>query len=95
MLEARNLKSGFKKLEQNDIDIVLYDVKLPDENDTDFLEKIKINFSLSEVILLTDFGKIADDVQSIKNDAFYYILKDDNNHKIIPFLYKDLEKVHL
>ena len=71
------------------------DIKLPDENDTDFLEKIKINFSLSEVILLTDFGKIADDVQSIKNDAFYYILKGDNNHKIIPFLYKDLEKVHL
>ena len=95
MLEARNLKSGFKKLEQNDIDIVLYDVKLPDENDTDFLEKIKINFSLAKVILLIDFGKIADDIQSMKNDAFDYILKGDDNDKIIPLMYKALEKVHL
>ena len=95
MLEARNLKSGYKKLVHNDIDIVLYDVKLPDENGNDFLEKIKINFSLAKVILLTACGKIADGVQSMKNDALHYILKSDDNDKIIPLLYKALEKVHL
>lgn len=44
VFEAPDLKSGFKKLEQNDIDVVLCDVKLPDGNGVDFLQKIKAGF---------------------------------------------------
>lgn len=95
VLEAPDLKSGFKKLETNDIDVVLCDVKLPDGNGVDFLEKIKSNFPLTEVILLTAFGKISDGVQAMKNGAFDYIVKGDDNDKIIPLLYKALEKVQL
>jgi two-component system NtrC family response regulator len=95
VFEAPDLKSGFKKLEANDIDVVLCDVKLPDGNGVDFLQKIKGAFPLTEVILLTAFGKISDGVQSIKNGAFDYIVKGDDNDKIIPLLYKALEKVQL
>ena len=95
VLEASDLKSGFKKLEQNDIDVVLCDVKLPDGNGVDFLQKIKTNFPLTEVILLTAFGKISDGVQAMKNGAFDYIVKGDDNDKIIPLLYKAIEKVQL
>ncbi|MBC7439505.1 MAG: sigma-54-dependent Fis family transcriptional regulator, partial [Flavobacterium sp.] len=95
VFEAGDLKSGFKKLLLNDIDVVLCDVKLPDGNGVDFLEKIKTNFPSIEVILLTAFGKIADGVQSMKNGAFDYIVKGDDNDKIIPLLYKALEKVNL
>jgi two-component system NtrC family response regulator len=93
--EAPDLKSGFKKLETNDIDVVLCDVKLPDGNGVDFLQKIKPVFPLTEVILLTAFGKISDGVQAMKNGAFDYIVKGDDNDKIIPLLYKALEKVQL
>ena len=41
VLEAADLKSGFKKLEHNDIDVVLCDVKLPDGNGVDFAQKLK------------------------------------------------------
>ena len=95
VIEAGDLRSGFKKLESNDIDVILCDVKLPDGNGVDFLEKIKSNFPLVEVILLTAFGKIADGVQAMKNGAFYYIVKGDDNDKIIPLLYKALEKSEL
>ena len=95
VVEASDLKSGFKKLEQNDIDVVLCDVKLPDGNGVDFLQKIKTNFPLTEVILLTAFGKISDGVQAMKNGAFDYIVKGDDNDKIIPLLYKAIEKVQL
>jgi two-component system NtrC family response regulator len=50
---------------------------------------------LTEVILLTAFGKISDGVQAMKNGAFDYIVKGDDNDKIIPLLYKALEKVQL
>lgn len=95
VLEAGDLKSGFKKLEHNEIDVVLCDVKLPDGNGVDFLEKIKTSFPLVEVILLTAFGKIADGVQAMKNGAFDYIVKGDDNDKIIPLLYKAIEKSQL
>lgn len=95
VFEAKDLKSGFKKLEQTDIDVVLCDVKLPDGNGVDFLQHIKASFPLSEVILLTAFGNIADGVQAMKNGAFDYIVKGDDNDKIIPLLYKALEKVQL
>lgn len=95
VIEAPDLKSGFKKLETNDIDVVLCDVKLPDGNGVDFLQKIKEAFPLTEVILLTAFGKISDGVQAMKNGAFDYIVKGDDNDKIIPLLYRALEKVLL
>jgi len=95
VIEAKDLKSGFKKLEQTDIDVVLCDVKLPDGNGVDFLQNIKTSFPLIEVILLTAFGNIPDGVQAMKNGAFDYIVKGDDNDKIIPLLYKAVEKVHL
>jgi two-component system NtrC family response regulator len=95
VFEAPDLKSGFKKLEHNDIDVVLCDVKLPDGNGVDFLQNIKAAFPFTEVILLTAFGKISDGVQAMKNGAFDYIVKGDDNDKIIPLLYKALEKVQL
>lgn len=95
VLQAPDLKSGFRKLEQNDIDVVLCDVKLPDGNGVEFLQKIKTAFPLTEVILLTAFGKISDGVQAMKSGAFDYIVKGDDNDKIIPLLYKALEKVQL
>lgn len=95
VLEAQDLKSGFKRLEHNDIDVILCDVKLPDGNGVDFLQNIKSNFPLTEVILLTAYGNIADGVQAIKNGAFDYIVKGDDNDKIIPLLYKAIEKVQL
>ncbi|MFH7000021.1 sigma-54-dependent transcriptional regulator [Flavobacterium sp. FlaQc-57] len=95
VIEAKDLKSGFKKLEQTDIDVVLCDVKLPDGNGVDFLQNIKGSFPFIEVILLTAFGNIPDGVQAMKNGAFDYIVKGDDNDKIIPLLYKAVEKVHL
>ena len=95
VIEAGDLKSGFKKLEHNNIDVVLCDVKLPDGNGVDFLEKIKCSFPFTEVILLTAFGKISDGVKAMKNGAFDYIVKGDDNDKIIPLLYKAVEKVQL
>ena len=95
VIEAGDLKSGFKKLEHNHIDVVFCDVKLPDGNGVDFLEKIKTNFPITEVILLTAYGKISDGVKAMKNGAFDYIVKGDDNDKIIPLLYKAIEKVQL
>jgi len=95
VLEAADCKSGLKTLEQNEIDTVLCDVKLPDGNGIDMVSKIKVLQPFTEVILLTAYGNIADGVQAMKNGAFDYIVKGDDNDKIIPLLHRALEKVSL
>ncbi len=93
--EAGDCKTALKKLEQVDIDVVLCDVKLPDGNGLDLISKIKSIQPLSEIILLTAYGNIPDGVNAIKQGAFDYITKGDDNEKIIPLLYRALEKVQL
>ncbi|KAA5533797.1 sigma-54-dependent Fis family transcriptional regulator [Taibaiella lutea] len=95
VVQAGDCKTALKKLEQNDIHIVLCDVKLPDGNGIDIVKKIKDRFPYIEIILLTAYGNIPDSVQAIKNGAFDYITKGDDNNKIIPLLYRAFEKVAL
>lgn len=95
VIQASDFRSGIKKLEQGNIDIVLCDVKLPDGNGVDFTDVIKQKFPHVEVILLTAYGNIPDGVQAIKNGAFDYIVKGDDNNKIIPLIHRALEKSQL
>lgn len=95
IIQAPDLKTGWKKLELNEVDVLLCDVKLPDGNGVEFSKLVKEKFPAIEIILLTAFGNIPDGVQAIKNGAFDYITKGDDNNKIIPLLYKASEKVKL
>lgn len=95
VVEAGTLKTALKILGKEDIDVVLCDVKLPDGNGVDFLTVIKAAHPLIEVILLTAYGNIPDGIQAMKNGAFDYIVKGNDNDKIIPLLSKALEKVQL
>src|ERR1700749_2420931 len=95
VLEADTLKAGNKLLEKEDIDVVLCDVKLPDGNGVDFVRDLRTKHPLVEATLLTDYGNIADGVTAMKNGAFDYITKGDDNDKIIPPLSRSMEKVQL
>ena len=75
VIEAADCRTGLKKLEQHAIDTVLSDVKLPDGNGVDLVQKIKASYPAVEVILLTAYGNITDGVQAMKNGAFDYIVK--------------------
>jgi DNA-binding NtrC family response regulator len=93
--QAESYKTALKKMEQLDIDVVICDVKLPDGNGVELSKEIKIKYPLAEIILLTAYGNIADGVQAIKNGAFDYITKGDDNNKIIPLVIRAFEKVEL
>jgi len=95
VLEAMNAKTAWKKLEQQDVDVIVCDVKLPDANGVTLSQQIKSKFPLTEIIVLTAFGNIPDGVQAMKNGAFDYITKGDDNEKIIPLLNRAIEKVQL
>lgn len=92
VLQAASCKAGLKLVEQCVPEVVLCDVRLPDGNGVDLVAELKRLSPLSEVILLTAHGNIPDGVQAIKNGAFDYITKGDDNNKIIPLIAKAMEK---
>lgn len=93
--EANSLKAGTKALMDQAIDVVLCDVRLPDGNGVEFVKRIKTNFPSAEIILVTAYGNIADGVQAMKNGAFDYLVKGDDNDRIIPLLHQAMDKVLL
>lgn len=95
VVQAEDCKTALKKLETNDIDVVLSDVKLPDGSGVDLAGRIKELFPAIEIILLTAYGNIPDGVLAIKNGAFDYITKGDDNNRIIPLIFRAIEKVEL
>lgn len=90
--EASTARSAMTMLEQYDFDVVLSDVRLPDAFGVDLVKAIKTKYPLQEIILMTAFGNITDAVQAMKNGAYDYLVKGDDNEKIIPLVYKALEK---
>lgn len=90
--EASTARSAMTMLEQYDFDVVLSDVRLPDAFGVDLIQSIKAKYPHLEIILMTAFGNITDAVQAMKNGAYDYLVKGDDNEKIIPLVYKALEK---
>jgi DNA-binding NtrC family response regulator len=95
VLEAKDCASALKKLEKSDVDVVICDGKLPDGNGIQLTNVIKEKYPFIEIIVLTAYGNIADGVQAIKNGAFDYITKGDDNNKIIPLVLRAIEKADL
>jgi len=93
--EACNLKAAHKAIEREDPDVILCDVKLPDGNGVDFIKEVKAKHPHLEIILLTAYGNIHDGIQAMKNGAFDYLTKGDDNDKVIPLLNRAIDKVEM
>ena len=92
VLQAYTARDGLKLLTNEDVQVIISDVKLPDINGIELVKQIKQIKPYVEVINLTAFGAIQDGVLAIKNGAFDYITKGDDNDKILPLVHKALAK---
>ena len=90
--QASDCRSGLKQTESACPQVILCDVRLPDGSGVELIAKLKKECPMSEIIMLTAHGNIPDGVQAIKNGAFDYITKGDDNNKIIPLISRALEK---
>lgn len=93
--QAGDCRAALKQLELQNPDVALCDVFLPDGNGVDLVLAIKKAAPNVEVILLTAHGNIPDGVQAVKNGAFDYITKGDDNNKIIPLISRAVEKARM
>lgn len=93
VLTAGSLDEARKMLSRETIPVILCDVRLPDGNGVDFTKEMIAKYPDMQIILMTAYGDIQDGVQAMKNGAFDYIVKANDNGKIIPLLAQAVEKV--
>jgi DNA-binding NtrC family response regulator len=95
VFQARNVRQGLKVLDNESFSVVVTDVKLPDGNGLHLLEKIKETYPLIEVIVITAYGTIHDGVEAMKQGAFDYITKGDDDDKIHVVVQRAAEKAQM
>lgn len=92
VFQASTCQAGLKQMDIHAPEVVLCDVFLPDGSGLELVSELKKRYPLSEIILLTAHGHIPDGVKAIKNGAFDYITKGDDNPKIIPLIAQAMDK---
>ena len=93
VFQAKDRASGIEQLRKQVPQVVLCDVFLPDGNGVTMVPELKTISPQAKIILLTAHGNITDGVQAIKNGAFDYIVKGDDNRKIIPLVSRAMEEI--
>ena len=90
--EAGTGAQALQRLRTKRFEVVLCDVKLPDASGVELTKAIKSQQPDTEVIIFTAFGNIGDAVKAMQNGAFQYLVKGDDNDKLIPTVSKASEK---
>lgn len=87
---AFSAESALKKLQEEQLDIVLSDVRLPEKDGTEILKAIKSKNLETQVILMTGYAEVSLAVDAMKLGAFDYISKPINPEKLLQTIHKAL-----
>ena len=93
VLKAKDRATALYTLKKQVVQVVLCDVFLPDGNGVDMVQELQQLAPDAKIILLTAHGNIPDGVQAIKNGAFAYLVKGDDNRKILPIVSRAMDAV--
>ena len=93
VLKAKDRATALYTLKNNEVQVVLCDVFLPAGHGVDMVEELQQLVPAAKIVLLTAHGNIPDGVQAIKNGAFDYIVKGDDNRKIIPIVSRAMDAI--
>jgi DNA-binding NtrC family response regulator len=81
---ARDAGSAIKTLKEEEIDLVLTDLKLPGKNGIEVLRASREENALRPVIVMTAYGSIENAVQAMKEGAYDFIAKPfDTEHLLM------------
>ena len=92
---AGTVAEGSRQIGEEQPDLVILDVMLPDGNGLDLLRRIKGAHSELPVIMMTAYGSVDDAVQAMKEGAFHYLTKPFANEEVVLLVEKALDARHL
>lgn len=76
IFQAFSGQEALEKLKKNEnVEVVILDVKMPVMDGIETLKQIKIQFPLTEVIMLTGHATVETGIEGMKQGAFDYLMK--------------------
>src|SRR3954463_2234277 len=76
VLTVASGEAALTLLRQEEVDMILLDVRLPGISGFDVLRIVKENYSLIECIMISAINEVETAVQAMKHGAYHYITKD-------------------
>ncbi|MEN8192673.1 MAG: sigma-54 dependent transcriptional regulator [Bacteroidota bacterium] len=90
--EAESVNEAKSHLKEREFDIIISDLRIPQENDgINFVKEIIQMFPLTPVLMVTAYGSVNSAVEAIKAGAYDYITKDFGKEEIVLKIKKMLE----
>ena len=76
VLTVSSGEAALALLKNEDVDLILQDIRLPGISGFDVLRIVKENYSLIECIMISAINEVETAVQAMKHGAYHYITKD-------------------
>ena len=92
---ATSGKEGSRKIESDDYDMVLTDLRLGDMDGLAIVRKVRQCLPEADVMVITGFGDVQTAVQAIKEGASHYLLKPIDMGEVRAIVDKAAERMHL
>ena len=92
---ASSGKDALEMISQQAFDLVLADIKMPEMNGLELLERIKQDYPDLTVVMMTAFGGVETAVQAMRNGAYDFVTKPFDHETIMVRLEKALERSRL
>ena len=90
--EAPDGKEAITKVQSQDFDVVLLDIKMPGANGLEVLRYIKKNSAATEVVMMTGMSDVSMAVEAMKLGAREYLTKPLDMDQLVPQLRSLLQK---
>ncbi len=84
--EATNGTEAIEKLQENDYDIAILDIRMPGANGLEVLRYIKRNSNQTEVVMMTGMSDVSMAVEAMKLGAKEYLTKPIDMEQLVPQL---------
>jgi len=93
--EAKTGQEAYTLTKQNDYDLILMDVRMPEMNGLEALAKIKETDPRTFVVIMTAHSNLQDAIHAIREGAYDYIEKPVQAARLIEIVRKSLEAKEL
>ena len=95
VLTADSAENGLKIVGENDLDLVITDMRMPGMDGLELLGAIKKHDKDLPVIMITAFGEVGKAVDAMKAGAYNYLAKPFNNEELLVNIKKAIEHYSL
>jgi len=93
--EAEDGEIGLEKIEKNNYDVIILDIKMPKKDGIEVLTEMQQKGIDTPVIVLSGHGNIETAVEAVKKGAFDYIPKPPDLNRLLITVRNALDKVSL